>query len=311
MKVYQQFVEFRKALPHVCACTEELGVTLYRMRSIAEKMRYIGPNHLNSINYLVFDLDKPDSALAWEDENCPPPNIVTINPDNGHAHYLHALSTPVHFNAKSSRKAQRYLRAIQEALGEKLGADPGYSGNLTKNPLNPHWPSFCFQDVAYDLDTLACHLDLDHASMDLRRKVAPVGLGRNCTLFDGLRFFAYRERRRPEGWLAYDFFRSVIEWRGLGLNMEFPTPLPTREVQGIAKSIAKWTWVNMSPEGFRAWGDARRNRSIMVRTNKSEIRAERIRELAREFPKATQRELAEMVGLSLGTINAALKAGTT
>lgn len=307
--VYSQIETFRKALPNICACTEELGVTLYRMRSIAEKMRYIGPNQLNSITYLVFDLDKPDAALTWEDANCPPPNLVTINPDNGHAHYLHALASPVHFNPDSSRKAQRYLSAVESALGSKLGADPGYSGNLTKNPLNPHWPTICFSDVAYDLDTLAAHLDLDDR-MDLRRKVPPVGLGRNCSLFDQLRHLAYRERRRPDGWLSYEFFQETLAWKGLGLNQDFAVPLPSREVQGIAKSIAKWTWVHMSPAGFKLWGDNRRARSALVRGEKSEARAERIRELARMFPEMTQQEIAHEVGLNQATVSRALR-GTT
>jgi hypothetical protein len=305
-KEYNQLALFRNSLPNICACTETLGVTLYRMKSIAEKMNYIGPNHINSINYLVNDIDKPDAALAWEDENCPPPNIMTINPENGHAHYLHALSTPVHFNPDSSRAAQRYLGAVDLALRCKLGGDPGYSGNLTKNPLHPHWPTFCFSDVAYDLDTLAAHLDLEN-TLDLRRKLPAEGLGRNCNLFESLRQFAYRERRKPEGFLSFEFFQGVIEWRGFGLNLEFPVPLPSREVQGIAKSIAKWTWANMSPAGFKLWGDNRRAKSLRVRHNQSEVRAERIRDLARTFPEATIRDIAKMVDLGKSTVARALK----
>lgn len=307
-KEYNQIELFRNNLPQICACTDELGVTLYRMKSAAELMRYIGPNQPNSINYIVHDLDKPLSVLAWEDHNCPPPNIVTINPDNGHAHYLHALATPVHFNPQSSRKAQRYLGAVDIALGRKLGADRGYTGTLTKNPLNPYWPAYCFSDVAYDLDTLASHLDLDPEMMDLRRHLPSEGLGRNCNLFDNLRFVAYRERRNAaQGWFGYEFFLTYLEGQARRFNQDFPTPLGEREVHGIAKSIARWTWDNLSPEGFRLWGDNRRAKSIRVRAARSVVRAERIRDLAREFPEATYRELAEIVGLSTKTVQRAFR----
>lgn len=284
---------------------------MYRMRSIAQQMRYIGPNHVNSINYLPFDIDHPEASMRWEDENIPPPNIITLNPENGHGHYLYALAEPVHFNAESSRRAQRYLQFVENGIKQRLGADFGYSGSLTKNPLNPHWPTLCLSNVAYDLDTLAAHLDQTEGALDLRRKVAPIGLGRNCTVFDKLRFFAYKERRRPDGWLGYEFFYVRIEMLGLAINNEFPNPLPQREIQGIAKSIAKWTWKNITPAGFRLWGENRRAKSIEVRQERGEERAQRIRELAREFPEATQRELAKMVGLSQWTVMTALKAGTT
>jgi hypothetical protein len=303
---YTQLELFRNHLPNVCACTDALGVTMYRMRTIAEKMRYIGPNQPNSISYIVHDLDKPLSVLAWEDYNCPPPNLVTVNPDNGHAHYLHALASPVHFNPASSKKAQRYLGAVDVALGRKLGADPGYQGNLTKNPLHPHWPTICFSDVAYDLDTLSAHLDLD-PYMDLRRHLPAEGLGRNCRLFEGLRWIAYRERRcAAQGWFGFEFFLNFVEAQGHRLNQEFPSPLGDREVHGIAKSIAQWTWDNLSPEGFRLWGDNRRAKSIRVRHAQSEIRAGRIRELAREFPAATQVQIAAIVGLSERSVRYAL-----
>lgn len=306
-QVYSQLANFRNSLPRVCACTNELGVTLYRMKTAAEVMRYIGPNHPNSINHLVFDIDRDLAVLAHEDSNSPPPTWAAINPDNGHAHLGYSLASPVHWNPDSSRKAQRYASAISVALGRKLEADPGYAGALTKNPLNPYWPTVCFSDVAYELDTLGAHLELD-GLLDRRTRLPAEGLGRNCNLFDGLRLAAYAERRNPQGWFSYEFFEDHIERLALGLNSQFLAPLPSREVHHIARSVASWTWNNMSPEGFRMWGDNRRAKSIRVRHAKSVDRAERIRDLARTFPEATQRELAAMVGLSERTVRYALNA---
>jgi len=92
------------------------------------------------------------------------------------------------------------------------------------------------------------------------------------------------------------------------MNLEsFAVPLGDREVHHIAKSIATWTWNNMSPEGFKLWADNRRAKSIRVRSARSEVRAERIREIAFMFPHLTQREIANTVGLSVGKVNQALK----
>lgn len=307
--LYTFLDSFRKSLPNTCACTQELGVTLYRTKTIAEIMRYIDPNHPNAVNHLVFDIDRDEGILAWDDNNCPIPNWACVNPDNGHAHLGYSLASPIHFNADSSRRAQRYGSVIQKALNLKLNGDPNYHGNLTKNPLSPYWPTAVFTDTAYELHTLAEHLDLDPKDLDLRRKVEPSGLGRNCSLFDSTRFFAYRLRRKSDqGWLDYSLFEWTIELHALGMNRQaFTIPLGDREVHSIAKSIANWTWNNMSPEGFKLWGDNRRAKSIRVRSARSEVRAERIREVAKTFPELSQPDIAKLVGLSPRTVWAALK----
>lgn len=303
--VYHIQESFRESLPKICRCTDTLGVTLYRTRTVASKMRYIDPNHPNSIAHLVFDIDRPLAVLAHEDRNCPPPSWACINPENGHAHLGYSLASPVHFNPDSSRLPQKYLAAVSVALGNALGADLSYGHGLTKNPLNPYWPTYCFTDLAYDLDSLATHLDL---AFDGRRKPVAEGLGRNVTLFNETRFYAYKARRdASQGWLSLDFFIHHLFEVALGTNQGFPQPLPTAEVKGIAKSVGTWTWEHISPQGFRLWGDNRRAKSIRVRHTQSEDRAQRIRELARTFPALTQRELAKLVGLTAMTVNRALK----
>lgn len=309
-QLYNQLEYFRNSLPRICACTDTLGITLYRTRTVAERMRYIDPNHLNSITHLVFDVDRELAVLAAEDTNSPVPNWICPNPLNGHAHLGYSLADPVHFNPDSRRKPQHYLAAIQDALTEKLGADPGYAGKLTKNPLNPYWPTISLNDTAYELDTLGTHLDLI-GRIDARKRVEPVGLGRNCTLFDRTRFVAYAQRRIPQGWFSLEYFQTFVYGYALKVNDGFSVPLPEREVHHLAKSIATWTWEHMSPEGFRMWGDNRRAKSIRVRHARAVDRAERIRDLARTFPGATHRELAEMVNLTTKTVQRALKSGTT
>ena len=46
---------------------------------------------------------------------------------------------------------------------------------------------------------------------------------------------------------------SVVNSKALIYNADFKTPLEGREVWHIAKSVAKWTWRNLSAEGFSQW----------------------------------------------------------
>src|SRR3954464_16001188 len=53
--------------------------------------QFNGPKY---ISYLVFDIDRPEAVLAWQDANLPRPTLIIENPFNGHAHYAYELATP-------------------------------------------------------------------------------------------------------------------------------------------------------------------------------------------------------------------------
>ncbi|MCV5707806.1 primase C-terminal domain-containing protein, partial [Escherichia coli] len=74
------------------------------------------------------------------------------------------------------------------------------------------------------------------------------GLGRNCTLFDKTRRWAYRAIR--QGWPEYDQWLQACYERASAYNLQFALPLDENEVMGIAKSIAKWTECNFSKDLF-------------------------------------------------------------
>lgn len=299
---------FAERLPSHPYCADELGFTFIRAKSSALRRPYIQPNHPNETHCLVFDIDRPAAAIDWEDLNCPPPSIITRNPENGHAHLVYLLGVPVHHNPDgSSRKHPiRYLASVEAALRDKLQADPAYSGLLTKNPIHPRWEVLLRQPNPYDLAWLADWLDLSKYS-DKRRRLPGVGLGRNCTCFDVTRKWAYSEIRKPQGWFGYEFWFSVVYAKAMAVNCHFVEPLTSTEVKGIAKSIAKWTWDNMSPEGFKAWGDNRRNKSLTVRQGKAEELKERIIQAHKENPTISLRQLALVVGCSDWTVRQALR----
>ena len=281
------------------------GLHMYSAENLIKKA-LLQANPRNEVVWLIYDLDHEQSMLEWQDRSCPPPNMAVLNPDNGHAHLFYALEKPVHNNYASSKKALRYLASIDLALTEKLGADPGYSKLIAKNPIHPNWKVFFPRSELYDLDELATWLDLTKFQ-DKRKRLPNTGYGRNCTLFENLRLWAYQERRKPQSYFNQDMFYEAVLWRGLAMNTDYNPPLPHSEVRATAKSISKWTWRNMSPEGFSARQRAVSQKATAKRQTKAlELRAA-ILENLQTCPDLTQQDIAHMLGVTRETVNRHLK----
>lgn len=305
---YNQIDLFRNRIPSRPYATDDLG-PMRRMAAVeAVRKRFLQPNDDFNLSWLVYDVDRPTATLDWLDRKAPPPNIIATNRDNGHAHLFYGLEVPVWRQYGAKDKAFRYAAAVDVALTRQLDADPGFAKLLAKNPLREDsWLVQTFQQYSYDLPWLADWLDLE-PYRDQRRRLPPVGLGRNCSLFDFSRHWAYRAVRRGPWLGGLDGFRWAVEGAACSYNAEeFPRPLPESEVRATAKSVAKWTWTHMSQEGFRAWGDARRDKSLAVRQARSEIRAAEIRDLAARDPGISNREIARRLGVSIDTVNRAMK----
>jgi hypothetical protein len=138
----------------------------------------------------------------------------------------------------------RYLCAVESAIRVKLDADSGYSGLITKNPTNPLWRILKGPQVGYEIGELAEWVDLrKHIP---KRKPEEVGLGRNITLFDWLRQYAYRQIRhyKGAGERNYVLWQSHLNNKALERNGDFEYPLLGNEVWCVTKSVAKWTWHN-------------------------------------------------------------------
>lgn len=201
--------------------------------------------------------------MAPYDADLPEPFWASVNPENRHAHLCYGLEAPVMLGACDRPKPMRYLAAIEHAMAAKLGADLGYSGLITKNPLHKHWETvwadggvnwsgktdapvmrrrWTGQGI-YSLAFLAEHLDLP--KFIPKRKPEEVGLGRNVTIFDWLRQEAYREVR---GWKKAGGSGVYVQWlthlyhKALGRSGDMLIPLDSREVHCIAKSVSKWVW---------------------------------------------------------------------
>lgn len=230
-------------LPHRPYCSDDLADGLrIRPLATAKKHRYLQINPPSQAHYLIFDVDRPMAAYAWEDNNLAPPNFATVNPKNGHAHLVYKLSAPVTTNANGTLKPLRYLAAIERAYSLELGADAGYSGLITRNPYKH--PTLCLHTDAYGLDELADWLKGDLGLYPDKKELVS-GLGRNVTLFDTVRAWAYQAIRlyRTQGRAKlYDvWFMEIYEY-AITVNAQYPAPLQLSEVRATTRSIAKYCW---------------------------------------------------------------------
>lgn len=241
--------QFRERLPKKPYHTDQLGDYLRIHRAeMALQARYIqfnGPTHQH---WLVFDIDRPGAAIDWEDRRVPPPNFTVQNPANGHAHLFYGLATPVRTAPDGRKGPLEYAAAVQGALRSSLAADMGYSGFLCKNPFNSHWRTFEWEPRLYELGDFEGWLDLSAKPRQAANSDA-YGLGRNCTLFEKLRTWAYRAIR--QGWPDAERWHVAVLERAAAYN-SFDTPLNANEVRAIARSVAKYTHRNFNAAGFSA-----------------------------------------------------------
>ena len=299
--------QYRDRIPWHGYGTDDLkhGLRVYPAEALLQK-QVVQHNAKHSVSWLVYDIDSETSHNDWQDVNAPPPNIVAINRTNGHAHLFYGLERPIHNYHNASAKALRYMAAIDIALTVKLDADPGYAKLVSKNPVHDRWLVIVPRNDLYSLDELASWLDLKRYT-DRRRKLPTEGLGRNCTLFENLRQWAYSERRKEQQYLSEDLFIEACRWRALSINADFNPPLPHAEVRATARSVARWTWRKMSIEGFNRWRDERAQKSIQTRRSRSLELRDRIVATKEQCPDLAQADIAAMCGVSQKTVSVHLR----
>lgn len=241
-------------LPIWPLASDDLKAGIYRMsRSSALGLRYIEANPHALSNLLVVDIDHEDALLRtmWNRKNWLP-NAVVENPANGHAHAVWALSEPVTRTEYARRKPLAYAAAVTEGLRRSTDGDKAYSGLITKNPEHPAWEGHWLTDHLYSL------AELDHwlteagymppKSWQRTKRNNPVGLSRNCTLFETVRTWAYplankirwhSEHQHPTSADSIELF-NALSAHASELNTEFSEALPATETRSITKSIHKW-----------------------------------------------------------------------
>lgn len=208
----------------------------------------------------AYDLDYQGGAIGWDERGCPPFNISAMSRDTATAHGLYIVNPGVRTVPDGSMAALKYAAAVQRGLRVKLDGDPSYGNLLCKNPNHSDWQVTQWRDEPYTLGELADYLDL--SASNAPQYDNDYGLGRNCTLFEKTRKWAYRAIRR--GWPDYrQWFAACFE-RAMGYNIQFPVPLSEPEVHHLAKSVARWTHKHFTEKSFAEY---------VARTHTPEIQA--------------------------------------
>lgn len=241
-------------LPLWPLASDNLREGIYRgSRQNALQRRYIEANPQAVSNLLVVDIDHEDALVRsiWDRDGWRP-NAVVENPANGHAHAVWALKEPITRTEYARRKPLAFAAAVTEGLRRSVDGDKSYSGLMTKNPEHDHWNASWWSNELYTLPQLDEHLTshglMPPPSWRRTRRKNPVGLGRNCAIFETARTWAYRELRHHFG-DSHGFF-NAISWHVSELNAEFNEPLPANEAHQIATSIHKWITTQS-----RMWAD--------------------------------------------------------
>lgn len=237
--------QFTNNIPNKPYCSDDLnyGVRILP-KQIALLKRYIQPNHPYYTHFFVFDLDYSTAYIDFYYSmiGVPTPNLIVENPENGHAHYVYQLKTPIYNTDASKPKPIEYGNAVYTALREVLNADKGYTGLITKNALHKHWRTHVLRSEPYSLNQLAERLEL--TSREIKKPIKPdeaVGLGRNCCVFHTVRKWAYIAIRKHRS-STYNQWLDAVLNECVSLNNQFTLPMNHNEVKGIAKSIARWVW---------------------------------------------------------------------
>lgn len=320
----RQLSLFRERLPYRPYCTDELSAGLRVLPAqVALEKRYIQYNPPAMINWLVFDVDRPYPGFENEWRLIAPPNIVVRNPANGHAHLFYGMACGVSKTSASRSAPLRLLAAINEAYRHALDADVGFTELICKNPLHAHWNVDLVRSDLYDLSELAEYVDLNESDRRVRAtpKRAQVGLGRNCSLFNSLRNWAYKWVKDYQGTTGFDRWHEAVQAKADKLNT-FIDPLPVSEIRATAKSVAKWTWehytgrlspsslseAGLTPEAFSMVQSSLGKMAMAKRWGDNSAKKAQALQMAVEG--LTQKQIAAALQVSQGSISNWLKKAT-
>ena len=204
---------------------------------------------------IILDVDHP-SEYGWPGgKPSIPANWLVINsrPRSatrraGGIHAVYALEVPVARHDAAHTLPLAYLAHVADRLSYHLGADPGYQGLITRNPINPG--PFCFTHWGRMFGYTLQELDkrLPKGKPPARRQT---GIGRNIDLFKSMVSEVFRPR-----WAAIlgaqGFSGAWLDYvRAQNDAMFAPEALPDSECRSIAKSCHRYHSIHYSPGRFR------------------------------------------------------------
>lgn len=239
--------------PYLARCSDDKTAARIRPREYAIRFPYMQANRPGMVSWLIFDLDHSNAAI-WQDADLPAPNLVVRNRQSGTSHLYYAIP-PVCTTEKARSKPIQYMRAVYEAIGAKLKADPQFhSGPVAKTPGHPWWDTWELHNKVYELGELADHVDLAPGPKWGRApNLETVAHSRHCTLFELLRFYAYSVVSREKERGNFESFTRALEAFAHNNNsfgkQGFKSDLPFSSIAATVKSVSRWTWDRYSGAG--------------------------------------------------------------
>ena len=190
----------------------------------------------------------------WGGTPTPTPSWLVVNtrPRSatrraGGIHCVYALEVPIARHNAAHTAPLSFLAHVADRLSYHLGADPGYTGLITRNPVNPgpecftHWGRM-FPYTLGELDKR-----LPKGKPPSRRLT---GIWRNCDLFRSIVSEVFQPRWAPvleaQGWSE----AWLDHVRAQNLAMFADSFLPDSECRSIAKSCYRYWTRHYSPERF-------------------------------------------------------------
>jgi hypothetical protein len=292
---------FRERLPRYPYATDDprQGMRPRRKEKALEHVYIQVGRYPHAIFRIVLDLDEP---TWWDAMDRIPPSLTIPNPQAPwKAHIVYELEPPIWLSSPKAHESQgnpfALVREVDALLRAYFGADPAYNGLLGRNPLvHPH---LIGGGKLWDLPSLLEEL---RELTPRRRALAYLDTatyGRNSTLFDHVRAFAYgvvaMYRGKPNG---FELFRQAVAYEAHRLNRELfrdhpQGPLPWKEVEAtIVKSVSKWTFYRY--RGVKVWpvsGTGRPDRSRLspaARALVEPLRGEEVEEARRRGRNASR-----------------------
>ena len=203
---------------------------------------------------IILDVDHPSDSGWPGGTPTPAPSWLVLNTRArsatrraGGLHCVFALEVPIARHNAAHTAPLSYLAHVADRLAHHLGADPGYTGLITRNPINPgtqcntHWGRM-FPYRLQELDKL-----LPKGKPPKRRLT---GIGRNCDLFRSMISAVFRPRWAgilgaqgwSEAWLEYVKIQNIA--------MFGDSFLPDSECRSIAKSCFRYWTLQYAPSRF-------------------------------------------------------------
>ena len=303
------FPSFIGNLPTKPYCTDDLATGLkIRPKNSAISFKYIQPNSPFYQHYFVLDLDYESalSEILYSLDGIPMPNFVAETPNSGRLHAFFELKTPIYTTDASRQKPIMLANAVYLRLQQLFGADVGYSGLISKNPIHEQWRTYSLRKKPYTLTELSSKLDIDwQEAKKPPKQHEAIGLGRNCYIFHTARFWAYKEVREYRGKTYNNWLQAVID-HCLKINEGITEPMQYNEIKGIAKSISRYCWKKdayhyqefIQRQAYK--GALGGKKGGIARSQKYE----NMRELAKNYHSQgkNQKEIAKLLGVSDRTI---------